>query len=580
MTPFLRTLLLVALLAVPALADRGAFVIRDFHADLTVVANANLIVEERIEVEFSEPRHGIYRSIPVNYTDPRGYGYSLGFRFIEAVSPSGESYGTSISKNGRYVEIRLGDADTMVNGNITYLLRYEVRQGLVHFAEHDELYWNVTGAEWRTHIEQASATVHLPGAVPPEELETQAFAGPYGSIEPAADGRQASPSVIEFETNRVLAPMEGLTIAVGWQHGLVNFPGPIRRTLTFLVDNWIILTPFLALGWLWRRYRPVGRDPAGRGTVMVRYEPPEGMSPGEIGTLVDEKVDLRDITATVVDLAVRGYLRITTREDSKFGGLWSTEETVFERLPAAGKPKPSTSEAQVLNALFESGSSVTGEHLKNRFHKHIPGIQSTLFNRLTADGYFDDSPAHVRGRYTFYAIAAAIGTTGLGALWATVRGGIIPNALVLPVVAGVLTGLAFAAFAKAMPRRTAKGVEMREWALGFEEFVGRVERDQLEVDRAKSVFETMLPYAMALGVASEWAKQFEGIYEEGAGPSWYGGVHPGSGFSTRGFERSLSGAMAETGQAMTSVPRSQGSSGTGGGGFSGGGGGGGGGGSW
>jgi uncharacterized membrane protein len=156
----------------------------------------------------------------------------------------------------------------------------------------------------------------------------------------------------------------------------------------------------------------------------------------------------------------------------------------------------------------------------------------------------------------------------------------MPQTLILPIAAAVLTAVAFFGFAPAMPQRTRRGVELRRWALGFEEFVDRVERESLEADRARNVFEAMLPYAMALGVASAWARQFEGIYEQGTGPAWFVGRHPMTGFSTRSFERSLSSAMSQTGQMMASSPRSQGSSGGGGGGFSGGGGGGGGGGSW
>jgi uncharacterized membrane protein len=167
----------------------------------------------------------------------------------------------------------------------------------------------------------------------------------------------------------------------------------------------------------------------------------------------------------------------------------------------------------------------------------------------------------------------------LGVGWVWFEGGILPEGILLPIAAGILTTLVFFGFAPAMPRRTKKGVEMREWAVGFEEFVDRVESSQLEADRARNVYETLLPYAMALGVAEQWSRQFEGIYAA-AGPSWYAGGDPSTGFSTRSFSNSLTSAMAQTGQAMTSAPRSQGSSGSGGGGSSGGGGGGGGGGSW
>jgi uncharacterized membrane protein YgcG len=537
------------------------------------------MVEEHIEVAFSEPRHGIYRTIPVNYTDPRGYGYSLGFRFLGATDQTNKPHGASVSKSGHYVEIRLGDADTFVEGRVTYILRYEVARALVNFAEHDELYWNVTGNEWRTTIERASATVHLPGAVPPEELEAQAYTGPFGSREQAATTEHPRPDTVTFRTNGALNPMEGLTIAVGWQPGLVNFPGPLQRTLAFLADNGIAVAPFLAIAWLWRLYRRGGRDPAGGGSVVVRYEPPAGLTPGEIGTLVDEKVDLRDMTATVVDLAVRGFLRIGHEAKSYLAGLWTTEETTFELLRSPHGASLTAHETLVLNALFSRGEHVSISDLKERFYKHIPAIQSALYNHLAAEGYFAGSPHAVRTRYRVFGVLAGAVTVALGAGWVWFRGGILPEGMLLPIVAGILTALVFLGFAPAMPRRTKKGVGMREWAVGFEEFVDRVESSQLEADRARNVYETLLPYAMALGVAEQWSRQFEGIYAA-AGPSWYVGGDPSAGFSTRSFSNSLTSAMAQTGQAMTSAPRSQGSSGSGGGGSSGGGGGGGGGGSW
>lgn len=579
MTTQLRAAVFCFLLAVPAAADRGAFVISNFHADITVQQDTKVIVEERIDVDFSEPRHGIYRTIPVNYTDPRGYGYSLGFRFLSATDQTNKPYGASVSKSGRYVQIRLGDADTEVQGNVTYVLRYEVARALVNFADHDELYWNVTGNEWRTSIQRASATIHLPGAVPPEELEMQAYTGPFGSREQAASAEQPTPSTVTFRTTGVLNPMEGLTIAAGWQPGLVNFPGPLQKTLAFLADNWIAVAPFLAFFWLWRSYRRSGVDPEGGGSVVVRYEPPAGLTPGEIGTLVDEKVDLRDITATVVDLAVRGFLRIGNEKKSYLIGLITVDETTFERLPTPPKSSLTAHETLVLNALFSLGSTVSISDLKEKFYKHIPGIKNALYNHLAAEDYFAGSPDGVRNRYRIFGVLAGVCTMTLGVGWVWLQGGILPEGMLLPIVAGILTAVVFFGFAPAMPRRTKKGVAMREWAVGFEEFVDRVESSQLEADRARNVYETLLPYAMALGVAEQWSRRFEGIYAA-AGPSWYVGGDPATGFSTRSFSNSLTSAMAQTGQAMTSAPRSQGSSGSGGGGSSGGGGGGGGGGSW
>jgi uncharacterized membrane protein len=174
-------------------------------------------------------------------------------------------------------------------------------------------------------------------------------------------------------------------------------------------------------------------------------------------------------------------------------------------------------------------------------------------------------------------ILLGIVTVGIGAAWGAWRGVLFPLGMVVPLVAGFVTLGLFVLFSPAMPRRTRSGARLRNWALGFEEFVDRVERERLEANEARNVFEALLPFAMALGVAAKWARKFEGIYET-ASPSWYVGHTAFHGFSTRSFEQSLSSSMSQVGKNMTASPRS--SSGSGGGGFSGGGGGGGGGGSW
>ena len=117
-------LAVVAVLATGAHADRGGFVIERFHTDVTVDADADVVVSERIEVRFLEPRHGIYRSIPVRYTDPRGYGYSLGLRFVEVLDDTGAAYETKVTNEGRYVKIRIGSPDFTVDGPRVYRIRY------------------------------------------------------------------------------------------------------------------------------------------------------------------------------------------------------------------------------------------------------------------------------------------------------------------------------------------------------------------------------------------------------------------------------------------------------------------------
>jgi uncharacterized membrane protein YgcG len=566
-----------------ALADRGGYVIRSFHTDLDVQRNGDVVVTERLEVEFEEPRHGIYRTIPVRYTDPRGFAYALGFRLLGVEDGAGGSHRVKTSQEGRDVNLRIGDPDRTVEGRVTYVIRYRVRDALVSRPEHDELYWNATGTEWAAGIGSASATVRLPAAVDDAALEKAAYVGRLGSTEQGVAIERPSGSEIAFRSPRPLGPLEGLTVAVAWPRGIVERPSALASATRLGLENWILAAPLAALClWIWQ-WRKHGRDPRGRGSIVVRYEAPEGVTPGEIGAVVDEKVDTRDITATLVDLAVRGYVRIRVEEQPLLFGLFSSEKIVLERqregagVSEAGLPPH---ERRMLEALFSGRDEVEIDDLRERFYRHVPGIRDALLDRVTQRGYFAGKPTEVQIRWALIGLGGAVATFLAGALWAWLRGGILPQALGVPAVAAIVTAVVGFAFAQVMPRRTAKGVELREWALGFEEFVHRVEAEKLEQDRARNVFEALLPYAMALGIAAAWARRFEGIYEHGAPPAWFVGRIPSQGFSTRGFERSLSSAMSRTAGAMTQAPRSKGSSGSGGGGSSGGGGGGGGGGSW
>jgi uncharacterized membrane protein len=583
--PALRCSVLIALLVAgtwtPAAAqeDLGAYIIRSFDTDLTIEAHADLLVEERLEVEFSESRHGIFRTIPVRYSDPKGYAYSLDVRLLSVTDGDGRAIDTRVSHEGRYVTIRIGDPDRTVIGVVRYVIRYRVRDALSRFAEHDELYWNATGNEWNAGIDRSSATVRLPAAVEPAAVQAAGYTGAFGATGRDVEVTQIEPGVIRFVTTRPLERLEGLTVAVGFPQGLVTFPTATERAVRRTADNLVLLLPLAWFVFVYRRYRRDGRDPEGGTPVTVMYEPPPGLTPGGIGTLIDERVDMVDITATVVDLAVRRHLTIRTDTRDRLFGLLTHDETIFVRETQAPSGVLAPHEEQVMTALFERGNEVSASDLANKFYRHIPAITTGLYSRLVANGYFDASPQDVRHRWVGRGFAAAGATALVGFAWMAFREVPAPAVVLVPIAAAVLTLIVFLSFVTAMPRRTTKGARARQWALGFQEFATRVEADRLQRSAAdpRAAFEALLPYAMALGVADDWAKKFDDIYIEQP-PAWYVGHLTTQVFSTRAFERSLSTAMSQAGQSMVASPRS--SSGSGGGGSSGGGGGGGGGGSW
>jgi len=576
---------LVGVLSSAAAAQERSWRIENFHADIRVLESGVIEVTETIRPRFNGSYNGIYRTIPVEY---RTNLFRRKLRLsVDAVTDAdGNPLRYESNRDGDYLNTKIwvpGAVDTVR----TVRLSYRVTNGLRFFEPdddegedaiveaYDELYWNVTGTEWPVPIDTASATVRLPQAV--AGVRAHAFTGGYG-----ATGQDAVVEVagtrVDVRTDRPLGFREGLTIGIGWNAGVVRRPTAIDLAAMYLFANWPLFLPFFAFAFMYRRWNERGRDPE-IGSIEPRYEPPGDLTPAEVGVIVDNRADLRDITATLIDLAVRGHLTIEEREERHLLGLGTGKDYVFERRDLPGGHL-APHESALVRAVFGGRRTRRLSDLKDRFYKDLPELKSTLLATLIEHGVYTESPAMVAGKYV-----------GLGFLVGIVIffGGLLAQA-VLPLAMGAVLGAAIASafvivvFGLFMPARTKRGTELLRQVKGFEEFLTRVESDRYRRKiTGPEMFEKCLPYAMALGVAAQWARAFRDLYREP--PDWYHG-HALSTFNSHILVSNLNSMSAETHSVMQSAPRSaQGSSFSGGGisgggGFSGGGFGGGGGGAF
>ncbi|HRZ86941.1 MAG TPA: DUF2207 domain-containing protein [bacterium] len=564
---------IAALLLFPAALFAKAWSIDEFDSRIEVHPDSSLTVTETITLRFEGEYNGIYRSIPYKYTGPYGTALRLRIKIDGVTDGAGASLKHTVSGNGPLKDIKIW-VPGAVDAVRTVKVAYRVSNALLYFNDHDELYWNVTGNEWPVPIARARAKVILPPGVKDQRVNYTAYTGELGST--AKDCRaELSGSEIIFETTDPLTFKEGLTIVCGWPKGIVTPISASTKIRWFLTDNWYIFLPFAILAlmvYLWLR---TGRDPeSGRSSIMPQYEPPKGATPAEVGTIIDEKVDMRDISATVVDLAVRGYLRI--REEESKGLIFSSKDFRFTFLKPghAADPGLRKHETEILNGIFGNGTEKKLSELTNKFYTHIPAIKDALYSAMVTDGYFSSRPDGTRTLY----IGVGIFVAALG--FATIPLTAEPN--VALIVCMILSGAIIAIFAPLMPRKTKKGAEALWHIKGFEEYLSRAEKDRLKLDTPET-FEKLLPYAMALGVAEQWASAFKEICREQ--PEWYEGAYGGSPFDTMVFMHSLNSMNRTVATTFVSAPRSSsgasgGHSGFGGGGFSGGGFGGGGGRAW
>ncbi|RPI37004.1 MAG: DUF2207 domain-containing protein, partial [Nitrospiraceae bacterium] len=383
-------------------------------------------------------------------------------------------------------------------------------------------------------------------------------------------------NTVEFKAGRNLFPGEGLTIAYGWDKGIVSPPSSFKRFLwaVNLEQNWIFILPLsslLIMIILWYRR---GRDPRVRESVTVMYGPPQfnnaPLCPAEVGTLVDETLDSRDITATIVGLAVKGYIKI---EETKEEGIIFDSKDYYLAKQKDADDSLTLFEKKLMSGLFGALKGRMVSDLKNNFYTHINPLKKTIYNELTKKKFFTVSPDNIRHFYTGAGLIIAIAATALINLLFSDSIGETRT-----FIAGIMSGLPMLGFSKLMPAKTKAGSAAYMEILGFEEFLSRAEKDQLIRMKDENLFSKFFPYALALNVADNWAKAFEGIYQQP--PEWYVSPMGARTFSPTSFNRSVSSAMSSLSSAIFSAPRSSGSGFSGGGGSSGGGFGGGGGGSW
>jgi hypothetical protein len=627
-----RALLLIGALllalAAPAAAQDSTIVIRGFDAELAVQPDGSVEVTEAIRFAFTGRWNGILRDLSLQHNTAEGRREKLDVQVVSVTDERGQPLRVEEEPESWMHRLRIFIPGAH-NAERTVMIRYRVRNAIRFYfpdstsaggetTRFDELYWNVTGNDWTMPIERASARIVLPpGALPTRWAAYTGYAGDTGS-----DAQIAVDSVrrvVSFTATRELSTGEGMTVAAGWPPGAVSSRPTEAEHLASVrahrraeaMRMWPLALPILVFWMSLRAWRRRGRDPKPE-SIVVGYEPPEGMTPSELGTLIDHDAEIRDVISTLVDLAVRGYVGIEEREEKHLLGLISSTEYVFHlRKPREEWAGLAAHEERFLNALFsvtssgaawddiratfaearrvhEAGGELDKEafsarlasagsrptetvrlkELQNRFYKSIPGIQDAIYESLERRGYYIHRPDKVKGNWIGLGVVALV-LGGVGAGFSAGSGWGAPVAL---LVGGVVSAIILFVFGRVMPARTPAGARAREAALGFREFLERVESDRYRMMiTSPEMFERYLPHAMAFGVEDRWSKAFDDLYREP--PDWYSGSGYNS-FRPSTFTSRMSTMTSSASSAMTSSPSS---SGSGGGGSSGGGSGGGGG---
>ncbi|HPI66953.1 MAG TPA: DUF2207 domain-containing protein [bacterium] len=551
--------------------------INSFQTEIKIQRDGSLVVKEVIVYDFGiSLRHGIYRNIPYRYQNKYGQR-NLDIKVLTVTNWDGEpiNYLTSIIE-GEIYSIKIGDVNKTVNGEKVYVITYRVEGALNYFEDHDELYWNVTGNDWQVNMRGTiKAQIELPNNFSEQdEINYNCYTGIKGAQEKDCQVEWAENKLEISYTKLELIAGQGLTVAVGWPKGLVNQPSQTDKIWKVIKDNGIVLLPiliFIGLYLYWRRY---GRDPEGQGTIVPEYEPPKGMLPAEGEVVYKEAADTPGITATIIDLARRGYLILKEKDDKVLGLKISND---WQLIKTENNNGLIGFEEKLFKAIFQEKKEMLLSELKSEFEitHQIRTVKEDICQLAAEKKWFVKNPQKARLKFTVISVLI------LFALFFPFYLFLILNPGILTIGSFIITVLLIVFWGALMPKRTKEGVLMKEKLEGFKLFLSMTEKDRVKFHFSPSAhpekFAEYLPWAIIFGVEKEWAEVFRGI--DLPQPDWYEGKWTGN-FTALALANSLGSFSNSLGGIVHGASAASGGSGLSGGGFSGGGFGGGGGGSW
>lgn len=483
-------------------------------------------------------RHGIIRSLVTRepWDDEQDAVYTISDITVSSPDAS-EEFRTSQDSRGRnrLLSIRIGSQDrTIAADTATYTISYTVRGAMRSFADYDEFSWDLLSGE-APSTKVVSASVEVPGGA----RQVACSSGPAGGTNDCTSATIVGTKALFTEQNRVSGDVT--TIAVKLASGQVANPLPDlqpKASTSTRIDTAVPgaaaaalpLAATAAAGAVGavvvrRKGRdlrfqgvPPGVVPPAHSHVPVRLsdpiEVPVAFSPpripvAEAGLLVDGQVDVRETTATLVDLAVRGVLEMRQGRGSD----------LYLRLVDAAKVR-APHESVLIRAVFADAPPGGWVQLSARGSMEAAhrAMVTSVTNQVSSRGWFTDVPrtkalSGCGGLFgvLFFLIPAA--GASLMTLWP-----------LLATVAGIVLVVGVVSRRLRRGQRTAVGRAVTDQIEGFELYLTTAETEQLQFEEGEDIFSKYLPWAIIFDVADRWVEVCTPLVESGRmpAPTWSG----------------------------------------------------------
>lgn len=542
----------------------GGYEISSYHTDIMVMEDNKIYVHEKLNVNFTEERHGIIRFVPERFSyrgeDGKVYMYKTK---ISNLSVEGDPY--TVESDGDYQKIQIGDEDKTVTGDRTYILSYTIDVGEDRIPEYDMLYLDLLGADNDCVVEKADFTITFEKPADMEKI--QFYCGEVGTTDASGVTYQIADGKVTGSTARALKEGEALTVFLKLP---ADYYSGARTYKPFLMMIGILLLLGVTAAALFLFLKTRGQ----RHVVStVEFYPPEGMTSAEVGYIIDGVAGEEDVVSLFIWLADQGYLRISgegkdmtftkVREMEKsmphylkvfYRGLFRKRESVTMKELTKDFYESYTSTLSCLKDHFSGKRRLSDTRVSAAGWGLIAGAAITTFMGLMGCGGTVDSRLflysvlsgiilagggyilnymwhqHIFGKksHMMAVYGSMAGLYGIVALLFVMRNTFFVN--IFPVMI-LLTGFIAVLVAAATYKFTDYKIEVSGKLLGLRQFIETAELDRLEmlVCDNPEYFYHILPYAYVFGLTDKWIKQFEEIAVEP--PLWYYGNYDASMYS-------------------------------------------------
>ena len=515
--------ILAVFIALPASAQSKSVVWNRFDVDITVNKDGTFLVVEKQEIHFiGGPFTFRYRDISTKNTEA--------ITDIRVGDANGDYLESKGGEPGTfYVEDRSGSKyvkwffEPTTDAVRTFTIRYVVHGGLRIYDEGDQLWWKAVYADRPAEVKSSVVTVKVP---PPAVIENM------DAYYVMADMALLDEQTAKFTAIDPIPPGKPFEVRVQFTHGVVASAVPTwqaqadkeavvsrwRTVANVFVVLFSLMMIFLAPVALYLLWYAKGRDP--RPAIAPSYlpEPPSDLPPAMAGTLIDEKADTKEIIATIVDLARRGYLHMEELAEDEDSG-YSTRDFLYTKRK---DPDDSLREYEryLLEKLFDGESDRKLSDLKNSFYKYTDKTKKLIYEAVTEEGYFVSNPAQTRRLWLTLGVILLMLSIVLGCFIAPLLT-VVTDAGILLAAGPFIFSLGLIIMAFFMPKKTQKGAdEAAKWK-AFRTYLKQLDK-YTDLEKATDLFERYLPYAIAFGLEKRYLKLWEPVQEMVPAPTWYG----------------------------------------------------------